>query len=88
MQKQILQELKELRTAISKLIGSSDLPSNEQFSKEAIEKAAKQFQKLRIERGEWVSDWDLYKIFKNANRVGPFIRQHFGFSNYFKNNKT
>ena len=84
MQKKILQELIELKALISKLIGTSDLPSSEQFSKDAIEKAAKQFQKLKIERGEWVSDWDLYKIFKDANRAGTYIRQQFGFSNYFK----
>ena len=50
MQKQILSELKELRLLISKLIGSSDLPENEQFSPQMLEKAAKEFKKLSIAR--------------------------------------
>ena len=54
MQKELLAEIKELRAAISTLIGTSDLLPEEQFSKEALDKAAKQFQKLSIERGEWV----------------------------------
>jgi hypothetical protein len=60
MEKLILKELKELKSVISKLIGTSDLPAKERFSKEAILKASKEFQKLSIERGEWISDWDLY----------------------------
>ena len=88
MQEQIIKELKELKTVISKLIGTSDLPAKERFSKEAILKACKEFQKLSIERGEWVSDWDLYKYFKNAHRAGTFIRQQFCFSNYYKKGQT
>ena len=52
MQKELLAEIKELKIAISTLIGTSDLHPEEQFSKEALDKAAKQFQKLSIERGE------------------------------------
>ena len=59
MQKELLAEIKELKTAISTLIGTSDLLPEEQFSKEALAKAAKQFQKLSIERGEWVNDSDM-----------------------------
>ena len=46
MQKQILTELKELKTLIAKVIGTSDLPVEQQFSIEAIDKAAKEFQKM------------------------------------------
>jgi hypothetical protein len=85
MQKQILQELKELKAIISKLIGTSDLPAREQFSQEAILKAGKEFLKLSIERNDWVKDHDIHRYIKNAHyRAGTFIRQEFGFSNYFK----
>lgn len=50
MEKEILSEIKQLKAAISKLIGTADLPAKEQFSTEALDKAAKQFQKLSIER--------------------------------------
>ena len=89
MQKQILSELKELRLLISKLIGSSDLPENEQFSPQMLEKAAKEFKKLSIARGEWITKSELYKYFKQAHYgSGKFIRDKFGFANYFKQGKT
>lgn len=89
MQKELLAEVKELKTLIAKLIGTSDLPTTEQFSKEALDKAAKQFQKLSIERGEWVEDSNIDKCIKHAPyRAGTFIRQEFGFSNFFKRGQT
>lgn len=38
MQKEFLAEIKELKTAICMLIGTSDLLPKEQFSKEALDK--------------------------------------------------
>ena len=85
MEKEILSEIRQLKAAISKLIGTSELPAKEQFSKESLDKAAKQFQKLSIERGEWIEEYIIDKYKKNArHRAGIFIRQEFGFSNYFK----
>lgn len=72
--KEILFEIKQSKAAISKLIGTSELPSKEQFSKEALDKAAKQFQKLSIEKGEWVEEYNIDKYIKNArHRAGAFI---------------
>lgn len=89
MEKEILSEIKQLKVAISKLIGTADLPAKEQFSTEALDKAAKQFQKLSIERGEWVEEYNIDRYIKNARyRAGAFIRQEFGFSNYFKRGQT
>lgn len=89
MEKEILSEARELKAMFSKLIGTSELPPSEQFSKEALDKAAKQFQKISIERGEWVEESNIYKYIKNAHyRAGAFIRQEFGFSNYFKRGQT
>lgn len=89
MQKQILAELKELRVIVSKLIGSSDLPEEEQFSIEKINRAAKEFRKLFISREDWVSESDLYKYLKGTHYgAGKFIRKEFGFSNYFVQGNT
>lgn len=89
MQKQIIEELKQIRTALSKLVGTTDLPSEERFSESAIEQAAKAFKKLSIERGEWIADSDLNGIFRGAYYgAGAFIRSEFKFSNYFKKGRT
>ena len=89
MQKQILQEIKELKIAISKLIGTPDLLPQEPFSEEALNKAAKEFQKLSIERGEWIEDSHIDRFIKDASyRAGTFIRQELGFNNYFKRGHT
>ena len=85
MQNQLLAEIKELKTLLAKLIGTSDLPAKEQFSIDALDKAAKQFQKLSIEREEWIEDGKIDRFIKHAPyRAGTFIRQEFGFSNFFK----
>ena len=85
MQSELLSEIRSLKAAIATLIGTSDLSPKEQFSKEALDKAAKQFQKLSIERGDWISDSDISKFIKKAPyRAGTFIIKEFQFSNYFK----
>jgi hypothetical protein len=89
MEQEILIELKELRAVITKLVGTSHKPESEKFSKEAIVKAAREFQELSIKRGEWISENDLGKIFKDAPYgAGKFIRESFKFSNYFTKRKT
>jgi hypothetical protein len=89
MDTQILKEIKGLKALFAQLIGTSELSSKEKFSKEALDKAAKEFQKLSIERGEWVHDGDINKYIKNAPyRAGNFIRQEFGFTNYFIRGKS
>ncbi|MBL7694837.1 MAG: hypothetical protein JNK91_08320 [Ferruginibacter sp.] len=89
MEKQILQELKDLNLALAKVVGTADLPSEKRFSIEALNKAAKEFQKFSVERGEWVSDSDISKYLKKANYwSGKFIRLEFGFTNFFKRGQT
>jgi hypothetical protein len=51
----LLAEIRHLKAAISTLIGTSDLQAKERFSKEALVRAAKEFKKLSIERGEWIT---------------------------------
>lgn len=85
MEEKILNEIKQIRRMMSQLIGTYDLPANEKFSKEAISKAAKEFQKLTIERGEWIPDDEIDKVIRTAHyRPGKFIIEHLGFTNYFK----
>ncbi len=89
MDDKILNEIKQIKQLLSKLVGTSDLSANQKFSKEAIAKAAKEFQRLSIERGEWLSsDEDIRKLINNAPwRSGKFLIENFSFSNYFKRGK-
>lgn len=89
MQQEILTELKKLRSALTQVIGVNNVSEEEQFSEEALDKAANEFQKLSIERGEWVTESDIYKYIKNAHYgAGKFIMQEFNFTNFFKKGKS
>lgn len=82
---EILKEIKELKNAISQIIGSSDLPEEQKFSKDALDRAAKEYKQLGIERGEWVVDYHVDKIITKAPyRAAAFIINEFEFKNYFK----
>jgi len=85
MEDRVLKEVKKIRELLSELVGTSELPTSQKFSKEALTKAAREFKKLSIERGEWLSDNEISKIIKNAPwRSGKFIIEKFEFANYFK----
>ena len=89
MEKEFLDELRQLRVAISKVVGTSNKPPGQQFSIEALEKTEKEFQKLSIERNEQVEERNIEKIIKSAPwDAGKFIREHFKFSNLFKKGVT
>lgn len=89
MEDRILKEIKELKSVIAQVIGSSELPAKQKFSKEAIAKAAKEFEKLSIERGEWLVESDIRKVIRKAPwRAGKFIIEKFGFTNYFIRGRT
>lgn len=82
---EILLELKKLNLLISKVIGSSELPENKKFSKAAIDKAALEFKKLAIQRGEWVSNEGIRKYIKHTPYYAArFIVEELKFKNYFK----
>ncbi len=77
-------ELKQLRYLLAKIVGTQDLPKREQFSKEAVKKAASDFRKLQTERGEWIPEHDISKIIRKAGyRAGRFIIEKFNFKNYY-----
>jgi hypothetical protein len=80
MQKQILSELKELKSILTQLVGTADQPGQDQFSKEALAKASKLFIRMAAQRGEWVKEDELGKYIKADWRAGSFIRSEFGFN--------
>ncbi len=87
MENQILSEIKELKKILSQLIGTSDLQKKDQFSKESLERAAKQFKKMAAQRGDWVKEDELDKYIKGWG-AGSFIRSEFGFNACIKNGRS
>jgi hypothetical protein len=88
MNSEIAHELQSIKLLLSKLVGTSNLPEAERFSIDALNKAAQQFQKLCIERGDWIEERDFDKVIKNAPfQAGAFIRAEFGFTNCFRRGK-
>lgn len=87
-EEKIYNELRHLRAILSIVVGSQDLPKVEQFSKEAIKKAATEFRKLQTERGEWIPGDEISKIIRSAPYgAGKFIIERFEFKNYFTRGK-
>ena len=89
MEDKILTELKQIRRLLSEIVGTTDLPASQKFSKEAISKAANEFRKLSIERGNWISSHDIRKVIKHAHwNSDKIIIDKFQFTNYFKRGNT
>ncbi|MGN6194983.1 MAG: hypothetical protein ACTHOB_08590 [Ginsengibacter sp.] len=89
MQKEIMNELLNLKSMLAKLIGTSDLSAENQFSDEAINRAAKEFQKLFIEREEWINDSQIARYIKGAGwNAGKFIREEFQLSRFYRKAHT
>jgi hypothetical protein len=85
MSVEILKELEEIKLLLAKMIGSTDQTVENRFSEEVLDKAAKDFLKMSIERGEWVEDSEIPRFIKTAfYRPGDFIRKEFAFANWFK----
>lgn len=85
----IANELRQIRNILSELIGSSDLPAKERFSREAIEKAAVEFRNLQTERGEWIRNGEIDDVIKHANyNSGRILIDQFEFKNYFTRGRT
>ena len=89
MEDMVLSEIKQIRRLLSELVGTTDLPVTQKFSKEAITKAAKEFRKLSIERGQWIPSDEIRRIIKHADwNSGKIIIEKFEFTNYFKRGST
>jgi hypothetical protein len=85
MDKDVLLELKEIKSILAHLAGTIDVPEEQQFSKAALDKAAKLFVKLNITENQWVQTHDLSDYFKGCYRyeLGKFLRDEFKFTNYY-----
>jgi Ca2+-binding EF-hand superfamily protein len=89
MEDKILYELKQIRKLLSDVVGTTDLPASQKFSKESIAKAAKEFRKLSIERGQWIPGHDIQKVIRHADyNSAKIILDKFEFANYFKRGST
>lgn len=89
MEDKILSELKQIRKLLAEVVGTTDLPTSQKFSKEAIAKAAKEFKNLSIERGQWISGHDIHKVVRHADyNSAKIILDKFEFKNYFIRGKT
>ena len=82
-EEQIIRELAEIKQAIVRIAGTSELPKEEQFSVSALDKVAMELKKLATKRGEWIDDGDLSRYFKGVYNGGKFIRETFEFNDYF-----
>ncbi len=82
--------LKEIKESLSIVIGTNNLPVEKQFSIEALNKAAKEFSKLRKDNNQWISGYDIPKYIKSApyNNIGNFIREELQFSNIYTKGKS
>ena len=83
--KQILEELRLLKKAVAQLAGTSDLPEDTQLDASALDKAAKQFQKLQTERDQWVSGSDIGKFIKGGGWWNhKILQEQLGFTAFIK----
>ncbi len=60
----------QIKMLLAKLIGTADQTVEARFSEEALDKAAKEFLKMSIERCEWFKDEDVPKYIK-GHHGGP-----------------
>lgn len=81
----ILHEIQELKALVARLIGTNNLPKEQQFSTDALNKAEEEFKKLTKARDEWI-DEDGFEKYLKADHYdsGKFVRQEFGFTSYYK----
>ena len=85
----ILSELKQLRMLFTVLLGTEDIPVKEKFSRAAIIKAASEFKKMQVDRGEWIASGDVDEIIKHAPyNPAKMLIEEFNFKNYFKRGST
>jgi hypothetical protein len=85
MQNEILREIQELKTLFAKLIGTADQTVENRFSEEVLNRVAKDFLKMSIERGDWVKDSGIPSFLGPCPwNAGSFIRKELEFTNWFK----
>lgn len=85
MAKSVFSEITEIKRILSHLVGTANLPSEQQFSKAALDKAAKLFVKMKVVEDQWITNGQLGTYFKSGYgyELGKFIREEFEFTNYY-----
>jgi len=73
METKILSEIKQIKKIFSQLVGTSDLPARQKFSKDAIAKTAKEYLLFEMKRGEWVIESDISIIIRNIDNTVRFV---------------
>jgi|SRR5450432_1256082 len=85
MQKEILQEIRDLRLMLSKIMGLENETPDKKYSEESVVNAQKLYLKMSIERGDWVKDTEICRYIKSLPwNPGTFIRKEFEFTNWIK----
>jgi hypothetical protein len=85
MEQQLLQEIQDIKSILARIVGSADQAVEHRFSVEALDQMAAAFQRLAIDRGDWVKNAQIAHYIKSAPwNAGKFIREHFEFTNWFK----
>lgn len=67
MRIELLAEIRQLKAAISNFPWDFRLADKERFSKEALARAAEDFKKSSIVRGEWPTDSNISKTIRNTH---------------------
>ena len=81
----ILEEIGQIKMVLTRLVGAADRSVDNPFSEEILDKVAKDFLKLSIERGDWVRDEEIRKFIKTAPyNAGSFLRREFAFANWYR----
>jgi hypothetical protein len=85
MQKEIIQEIRELKQLLEKIIGLKNETPDKKYSEESIANAQKLYLKMSIERGDWVKEGEIGRYIKSLPwNPGAFIRKEFEFTNWIK----
>ena len=85
MQKEIIQEIRELKQLLEKVIGLDKETPDKKYSEESIVQAQKLYLKMSIDRGDWVKESEIGHYIKSLPwNAGSFIRKEFEFTNWIK----
>jgi len=78
-------DIAQIKRILATLVGAADRSVENPFSEEILDKVAKDFLRLSIERGDWVKDDDIRKFIKTApHNAGSFLRNEFAFANWYR----
>jgi len=82
---EIKNDIAQIKHILATLVGEADRSVENPFSEEILNKVAKDFLKLSIERGDWVREGDIRKFIKTApHNAGSFLRKEFAFANWYR----